>query len=715
MFKNLKIGTKLFLGFGVLILFFILIGFVSWSKMDRIAAESIRLATERVPEVEVAANIERATLNARSDIEIYCLSREEKSLKSGEAYLAEARKYLGEATVLGERFEDLADLREGTSQSLSALDEYESLLERAHVVMTNLDRALEKAAEAGNSYETIADEFLATQNSLMKYELDADNVLLLKERFQTISLINDITGFVKGARLGTYQAITARVPDSLQASLEFLEKAGAKLDELDSLTRTSKRQKQIATMRESGRAYAQAVEVFRDNWIELEDVIGKLAEEAGDVVVAAGAVTRGGVTNAREIADATVAQVHTTLTFIMIVIALATCLGMVVAFVIGRMITGPLKRVVAIADRAGTGDLTVTREDFGIKGKDELAHMADSLAAMILAQRKAVTAVIAEARNITESAESLAAISEETNASVEEIKSSIEHVSELSESNSAALEETNAGVQEVSTSATTTAQASSGGAAASARTIEVSREAVGRVNVVIGDIQVVGDKSKDVVAGIRELARSVDAISGFVATITGIADQTNLLALNAAIEAARAGDAGRGFAVVADEVRKLAEESNRAAREVGTLIGTLQDGARNAITVTDESGAIVERTASEAQEAQKRLDVALQEIAKINDVMQDIAAGAQEQAAAAEQMAAGIDQVSAATVQVVEMVTTIRDNSEETVKGSESVAGHSQNLAEGAERMQGHLAQFRVGGESVEAEIEGESEREEKA
>jgi methyl-accepting chemotaxis protein len=79
-----------------------------------------------------------------------------------------------------------------------------------------------------------------------------------------------------------------------------------------------------------------------------------------------------------------------------------------------------------------------------------------------------------------------------------------------------------------------------------------------------------------VTGAIGELAAKSEQIGAIVATITAIAEQTNLLALNAAIEAARAGEQGRGFAVVAEEVRKLAEESQRAAAEISTLIGAIQ-------------------------------------------------------------------------------------------------------------------------------------------
>ncbi|NCC98030.1 MAG: HAMP domain-containing protein, partial [Synergistales bacterium] len=46
---------------------------------------------------------------------------------------------------------------------------------------------------------------------------------------------------------------------------------------------------------------------------------------------------------------------------------------------IARRITAPMKRVVDVAGRAKDGDLTVSRDDFGVRSRDELGDMADAI------------------------------------------------------------------------------------------------------------------------------------------------------------------------------------------------------------------------------------------------------------------------------------------------------------------------------------------------
>jgi twitching motility protein PilJ len=69
--------------------------------------------------------------------------------------------------------------------------------------------------------------------------------------------------------------------------------------------------------------------------------------------------------------------------------------------------------------------------------------------------------------------------------------------------------------------------------------------------------------------------------SDLVELLNDTAEQTNILSLNAAIQADKA---GHGFAVIADEVQRLAERSGKAARQIGTLIKTIQSDSKEAIS-----------------------------------------------------------------------------------------------------------------------------------
>jgi len=372
----------------------------------------------------------------------------------------------------------------------------------------------------------------------------------------------------------------------------------------------------------------------------------------------------------------------------------------VVLFLAGS-IARPLSTLTGRVRTFASGDLTVRfSEGNGHDGADEVALMARSLDDMASSLGAALEDVRTRAESAAASAESLAALSEETVAAMEEVKSSIDAVAALSGRNAEALASTNAGVEEISSGAASAANAASEGAEAASVTAEGSERAVARVEGVIAKIQTVGAKTEESGTSINRVATSVSSITQFVTTIKTIADQTNLLALNAAIEAARAGEAGRGFAVVAEEVRKLAEESNVAAKEVESLISSLQVDTKRSLDVTVEAGGIMKETVAAAAEAQKELKEALSQIARVDDVMQNIAAAAQEQAAASAEMAAGIDRAAKGTGEMAKNLESIKGASDETSKAAESVAREASSVSEGTELIRERLAAFRTGGVS---------------
>nr|WP_237416937.1 methyl-accepting chemotaxis protein [Halobacillus halophilus] len=81
---------------------------------------------------------------------------------------------------------------------------------------------------------------------------------------------------------------------------------------------------------------------------------------------------------------------------------------------------------------------------------------------------------------------------------------------------------------------------------------------------------------------IRKLSHSSKEITEITSAIAAITDRTKMLAINAAIEAARAGEHGKGFSVVAGEVQNLAQQSEKAAGQIFSIVDTIQSSIQEA-------------------------------------------------------------------------------------------------------------------------------------
>lgn len=138
-----------------------------------------------------------------------------------------------------------------------------------------------------------------------------------------------------------------------------------------------------------------------------------------------------------------------------------------------------------------------------------------------------------------------------------------------------------------------------------------------------------------VVDTMGEISASYAKIADITEIIEGIAFHTNILALNAAAEAARAGEQVRGFAVIASEVRCLAQRSSSAAKAIKELINA------SALKILDGSAL--------ANEAGKTMSEVRLAVARVTDIMGEIAAASIEQSRGIEQVNQAITQMDEVT------------------------------------------------------------------
>ncbi|MGC4069381.1 MAG: methyl-accepting chemotaxis protein [Polyangiaceae bacterium] len=148
---------------------------------------------------------------------------------------------------------------------------------------------------------------------------------------------------------------------------------------------------------------------------------------------------------------------------------------------------------------------------------------------------------------------------------------------------------------------------------------------------------------------VDQLGTAATEISLVIDTIVEIAEQTKLLALNATIEAARAGEAGKGFAVVASEVKDLAKQTNGATADIRSKIQAIQNSARTTIeeigkinTIIQEVSEFVAAVATATEEQSATTKAIAGNIGEVSIGIRDMASNVAQAAEVTRDQATGI-------------------------------------------------------------------------
>lgn len=343
-------------------------------------------------------------------------------------------------------------------------------------------------------------------------------------------------------------------------------------------------------------------------------------------------------------------------------IALITVLICVVSMRRGIMMTNQ-----AVANLA-EGDLKTKVSQKALKRGDELGLMAREVEMLRDELAKVLSKVKESSAVLLDSGKELSSMASQTSSTADEIGHAVEDISKGAVAQAEDIETASARIEEMGNVIGKIVNS----VGALDTTSEKMKDAGDKSASIVHDLSLSNDKTMDAIERIGKQVNatneSANKISEAIEIITSIAEETNLLSLNASIEAARAGEQGKGFAVVANQIQKLAEQSNESAQKIAQIIQELLADSEHTVSVMKEVQQIVneqqeklEQTKNQFGDVSRGIDSSRDETSgikeqtnvcdsartKVVDVISNLSAISEENAAATQETTASMQELNA--------------------------------------------------------------------
>lgn len=667
----MTIGKKIGGGFCIVILLTLALGLWAIHSMNKGAEVAETIANDRLPRLMHWSEAQNDLLEGTYFAHDYFSGGGQDGIKQAQEYLRQFGEGLKAVRQLNSkiRYETTAAALDRSEQQLG---EYNMLLQEGEKLYVESEQYVERmVAVAGDTLQAFRN-LIDIMSATLEDFINADNTGAARTYARNLAAANGIYAGIgaiyqdllvaeRNNDLSAFTAIQERLP-GLQKDAQAVD-ARLMRDEGHAMFAEAMRKyqdfAQVATdvantlraFLESGKARYAQFEKMYDGTVKMV----RLTTENSD---------KFSKNAAKELLDSTRA--------VAILLGAVVLLGVIVAFIITRLITRPLAKTQLFAQEVSGGNLD---RNLDVITNDETGRLADALRSMVSSLKQNINAAqmkSEEAQKATEKATAAMARAEDAArqaqnakrdgmlAAANQLEGMVEIISSASTELSAQIEqsdrgasesaqrlqeaatamnEMNATVQEVARNAGSASEASSETRHKALAGQQVVREVVESM----GNVHRTSLVLKEDMVQLNERAQDINRIMG---VISDIADQTNLLALNAAIEAARAGEAGRGFAVVADEVRKLAEKTMTSTQDVSSAIKAIQESTSKSMRAVDEAVAGIGKATEFANQSGGALEEIVATVEGTSDQVQAIAAASEEQSAASEEINRSITEVN---------------------------------------------------------------------
>ncbi|MEQ9824637.1 MAG: methyl-accepting chemotaxis protein [Puniceicoccaceae bacterium] len=680
-FKNLRLGTKLLAGFGIVLVIMVIVALTAVVGMTQATQKSASTVTEHLPQLTIASQIAEMAKDTQYVVRAYTSTEDSSFLESARANIEAISNDFSKLRNIDTDDIGKRKLVAISQRGAQTMERYSSLLANTETAINELQTNRADVNTRANEFVEKTREIRETFTGELTMEIESGDVILelLGESLDRIDVVNTIISNGQNVFTRTWRAIAEQDPQLVIEANGDFETILSDLQKAQASTMDFYIRGLVDEIIATCESYQTAAQRVTANWEQLNqymDELSTIGNELSDMTLSFSTESMNRVTtdtNTNQVLLSNSRNIVIALTII------AVILGVGIAIFITRSMTKPMNEILEVVEAIAEGNLTkeskqVTKDEIGILGQSLNKSLANLRAVLretldssdILAQSagqmtETAGSMLEKSTDMNDRSTTVAAAGEELSANISTMSKTADELSSSAQSVASAVEQMSASINEV------------------AHNCAKESEIAGQAN----------REAESARSVMSELGESANQISKIVEIINNIAAQTNLLALNATIEAASAGEAGKGFAVVANEVKDLARQSAQATEQISKQIEEMQSKTHTSITTINSITEIIEEVSSIAVTIASAVE---EQSVTTNEISSSLGNVSE----AINQLAINIQHAASGATEVSENIQEVSFAAKESVEGANNTSSAAHELTEIAKTLREQVGKFKV-------------------